>query len=177
MARKLKDALGMVAANPAAVESPDIKIPDADPAAALAEAARQGHDAVVRLYADRNKSVELAASLHREVVYLRNVNNGLRAEIIHAKTERDYYMQLVARIGAHVGQTLSINKMMFEECQRTAVILEQMTPPAPVTNNPEMPPVDTKGIPIEDVRQFDEHGIPYNAAAPVELREMISRIG
>ena len=169
--KKLKEKLGTVEADPVVIQ-PKLDVPSADKADALAEAARSGFAAVTALYADRNKSVELAQSLHRHNVYLNNVNIALRGQLQHAMLERDHYMKMNARINAWVLQAYDLLGRIAGEVGHVNEIIEHMEPAAPVTNNPEVPQLDATGLPIE---------LKPNGEIPVidieQIQGIIGRLG
>lgn len=167
MARKLKDRLGMVA-QPAQAEEPMVTVPDADKARSLVEAAESGFAAVTALYADRNKSVELAQSLHRHNVYLLNINNDLRARLQHAQMKSDHYMRLNARVGAWVAQAYDLLGRISGEVGHCEAIVDHMPTPPVATNNPEAPPLDANGIPVIEAA-FDTQGMPIPENGPPEI--------
>src|SRR5262245_57447466 len=148
MTGRLKEKLGMVEAEPVVIE-PRLDVPSTDKADALAEEARSGFAAIAALYADRNKSVKLAQSFHRHNVYLNNVNIALRGQLQHANLERDHYMKMNARIGAWVVQAHDLLSRIAGEVGHVNEIIEHMEPAPAVTNNPEVPELDTTGLPVE----------------------------
>jgi hypothetical protein len=145
--RKLRDRLNLLS-NAAPAEEPTVSVPPADKAGALVEAAESGFAAIQALYADRNKSVELAQSLHRHNVYLLNLNNGLREELMHARQERDHYLRFNSRISAWVVQAHDLLGRISSEVLQTTSIVEHM-PHVPMTNNnPVMEQLDATGCPF-----------------------------
>lgn len=172
MTGRLKEKLGMVMeADPVVIE-PRLEIPAADKASALKEAAEGGFAAITALYADRNKSVELAQSLHRHNVYLQNVNIELRGRLQHANLERDYYMKMNARVGAWVIQAHDLLARIAGEVGHVTELVEHMEPAAPVSNNPDVPELDTVGLPVE---------VKPNGEIPAidieQIQDIIGRLG
>jgi len=165
MARKLRERLGMVNANPTAT-GPELKVPDADKAGALVDAAESGFAAIQTLFADRNRSVELAQELHRRSVYLTNVNNGLVAQLRHAQLERDYLMKCNARLQAYLAQASDLFSRIGSEIGQVKGTIENMPSRPTITNDPDAPPLGPNGLPLEE-QHFDEDGMPLNNKAHV----------
>ena len=175
--RKLRERLGIVNTNPE--PQPELKVPDADKASALVDAAESGFAAIQALYVDRNKSVELAQSLHQHNVYLHNMNNGLKAELAHARLERDILLKSNARLGAWIAQAHDLFKRVAHEVGQTTTVIEQMPPPPTATPDPDTDPVDARGLPVPD----DQEALPLDPDTPAAtivsdktVRELIDRL-
>jgi hypothetical protein len=174
--RNLKQRLGLVNGN-AEKPEPVLVVPSPDAAKSLAEAAESGFAAIQELFVDRNKSVELAQSLHRHNVYLMNINNSLRAEVIRSRTERDYYMKLNSRLTAWVAQAHDIIGRVYSEIGQNALNIETLEPIQGPTNNPAMPDINAVGIPYDEVA--DEAKTGGDSLPPVDaeqLRDLAERL-
>lgn len=191
--RKLRDRIvGMVSDVPEQ-QQPEVRVPPVDKVGNLVEEAGRGFAAIQALYDDRNKSIELAQTLHRKVVYLTNVNVALRGDLQAARDERDHYMMLNAKISAWVTQAEDLIAMISREVVQTSKIVQQLAAPMPVSNNPDMPPLNSIGLPIEEEEKqpeqlpelppldahFDTNGMPF-ANGPIpshdDLRVIIEEL-
>lgn len=176
MARRLKERFGLVNGEK---PEPVVVVPSTDTAKTLAEAAESGFVAIQELFQDRNKSVELAQSLHRHNVYLQNINNSLRAEVQRSRMERDYYLKLNARLTAWVAQAHDILGRIYSEIGQNALTIETLEPLPGPTNNPSVPELDSSGVP-----QFENEiagDLPHGGESlpPVtadQLRDLAERL-
>jgi len=179
-ARKLRDRLA-TAAGLAMTEEPTVSVPKADKIETLKDTAAQGMEAIYALYADRNHSAELAAELQQKLNLVQGLNVSLREELTYYKQRCAYLEQAFARLGAYLAHQHDTFQRIANETHVVNTTIGSMPQPLPASNNPELPRVNSIGLPfteVESERQFDHDGIPYNQAsqAPMVSHEDLQTI-